>query len=99
MRLIDADNLVEKVERARTFVFAGTGDRLLTDGICDGVIAQINVEPTVDAVPVVRCKDCRYFIDLNCYVSNFLRDSPYVPAIHRTGANDFCSHSERRQAK
>lgn len=60
MRLIDADNLVEKVERARTFVFAGTGDRLFADGICDGVIAQINVEPTVDAVPVVRCKDCPY---------------------------------------
>lgn len=57
MRLIDADNLVEKVERARTFIFAGTGDRLFTDGICDGVLAQINVEPTVDAVPVVRCRE------------------------------------------
>lgn len=48
------------------------------------------------ATELVLCKDCKYFIDLKCYARNFLRGDPYVPEIHMTGANDYCSHGERR---
>ena len=46
MRLIDADALIEEA---------------LTEGAYGYVDAkQIADAPTVDAVPVVRCKDCKY---------------------------------------
>ena len=46
MRLIDADALIEEA---------------LTEGAYGYVDAkQIADAPTIDAVPVVRCKDCKY---------------------------------------
>ena len=46
MRLIDADALIEEA---------------LTEGAYGYVDAlQIAIEPTVDAVKIVRCKDCKY---------------------------------------
>ncbi len=43
MRLIDADAFLERMSRTDRFF---------------GVVYDINDEPTVDAVPVVRCRDC-----------------------------------------
>lgn len=57
---------------------------------------QIMRMPTVDAVPVVRCKDCRYcdyksnVIGCACFRGGFLRN---------TRENDFCSYGERRNKK
>ena len=49
MRLIDADTLIEEA---------------LTEGAYGYVDAkQIADAPTVDAAPVVRCKDCNYSYD------------------------------------
>ena len=47
MRLIDADALMDEAN---------------SDGAYGYVDAkQISEAPTIDAVPVVRCKDCKYF--------------------------------------
>ena len=47
MRLIEADALIEEA---------------LAEGAYGYVdVKQIADAPTVDAVPVVRCKDCKYF--------------------------------------
>ena len=43
MRLIDADAFLERMSHTDRFF---------------GVVYDINDAPTVDAVPVVRCKDC-----------------------------------------
>lgn len=50
----------------------------------------VDAQPTVDAVEVVRCKDCRFIIDRNdgthgCY--RHLVDCK---------VEDFCSYGERR---
>lgn len=43
--------------------------------------------PTVDAVPVVRCKDCKYTGgDFVCYRGVMVQHKP----------EDFCSYGERR---
>ena len=47
-RLIDADALKETIKNER---FSGWGNCLV----------EIDNAPTVDAVPVVRCKDCRWW--------------------------------------
>jgi hypothetical protein len=54
--------------------------------------------PTVDAVEVVRCKDCRHYIqpwqdseERRCSVFNGSYDRPFP-----TEPDDFCSYGERR---
>lgn len=51
--------------------------------------AQRDVEllPTVDAVPVVRCKDCKWYGYYSCEmgVNNWMRDG-----------NGFCDRGERK---
>lgn len=48
--------------------------------------------PTVDAVPVIRCKDCKHYYALNevrgnCSEYNFVEKIPI----------DFCSWAERKE--
>lgn len=55
----------------------------------DGIIQALKKTPTVDAVPVVRCKDCRYL-----YFKDF---SAYCP--HQVGPcwpDGYCIRGERR---
>lgn len=51
-RLIDAENLKGFYEPYKGL-----------DVPCEEVCRQIDSQPTVDAVEVVRCKDCNFFID------------------------------------
>lgn len=70
-RLIDADKL-EKQEywgNERCFDYVDAED--------------IDNAPTVDAVPVVRCKDCRKFKTYSCRMV-------------ASGYDDFCSYGERK---
>lgn len=54
MRLIDADTLKEAVDN-------GWQPDMMVSEIWD----IIDEQPIVDAVPVVRCKDCKYFSGAN----------------------------------
>lgn len=74
MRLIDADALMEKYHKTTVW---------------DSWV-EINAQPTIDAIPVVRCKDCISYepepgTDLGwCPVCSFIR-----------WGDDFCSYGER----
>lgn len=57
--------------------------------------------PTVDAVEVVRCKDCVHYVNLlgnesdyRCSIFSGCYDRPYP-----TEADDFCSYGERREGE
>ena len=53
----------------------------------------IDNTPTVDAVPVVRCKDCKHYENHKLKVyENCVRNERYIPML----PNDFCSYGERR---
>ena len=89
-RLIDGDALKELYEM---------GDELKDYEKVLSVpipVIQQNIKdmPTIDAVPVVRCKDCKYrSYDYDC-VGNHLcekRGNRYY-----CEDNDFCSYGERR---
>ena len=56
MRLIDADALKTKAIKCETFNLYDAPVFLKAVGT-----KEIDRAPTVDAVPVVRCKDCKYF--------------------------------------
>ena len=58
----------------------------------EDVIMMIKTAPTVDAVPVVRCRECKYHEDTSvteyehcCLLSKTVR------------YNDFCSYGERKE--
>lgn len=86
-RLIDADAFLE-----RNKVFA---DRGFIHPIYEDTLREIvDEEPTIDAVPVVRCRECKY-----AYKSSVL---PLVDCGNGKGLVDprpdsFCSYGERKE--
>ena len=97
MRLIDADRLNKPIYAEEDNI---TGSGMSYDEICgynDGIdIAwnKIDQAPTIDAVPVVRCKDCirRYDTD-ECPIC-FLIEGKYY---EYTNENGFCDRGERKE--
>lgn len=58
----------------------------------------INTAPAADVVPVVRCKDCKWFVDNNggewygCKMFQVVRITPE----DAPKPDDFCSYGERK---
>lgn len=53
--------------------------------------------PAVDAVEVVRCKDCKYWSGYGGYCKHF--GSPLGGTVHYPRMEDYCSHGERRDGE
>lgn len=84
MRPIDADALFKEFERTAWY---NNADR---DEIAEEMLLQM---PTIDAVPVVRCKDCKYYeIHRPKVLENCERNGHLIPM----SPDDFCSYGERR---
>ena len=63
MRLIDADALILALETQDYSCAPDTLEDWTPMDMTKAEIADIRKAPTVDAVPVVRCKDCKYYHD------------------------------------
>lgn len=90
MRLIDADVAVENIEEWLNSV----GTALIGKGLSytGELMGCIEDAQTVDAVPVVRCRECRFNIprddgSFGCY-RNFM---------DYHNLEDFCSYGERKK--
>lgn len=95
MRLVDADALVEQVCLDGDCTQCKTG---VNEKVCKwnmfrlkDVIDCLEHAPTIDAVPVVRCKDCKWKADTIgeswCDFHEFTILSD----------DDYCYHGERRR--
>lgn len=84
-RLIDANALIDALPVV-------TEDRKITlyGAVADFMI-MISAMPTVDAVEVVRCKECKHFVAPQGWP---VCDCFYGLAF--ANADDFCSYGERR---
>lgn len=80
-RLIDADELLEWSEIIP----------LTDDGGIDinDFEEKLKTMPTVDAVPVIRCKECKWFGKIGCAVN-------IVDESDKPKENDYCSWAERK---
>lgn len=58
----------------------------------------IEILPAADVAPVVRCKDCEHARDLGFQFGSLVHESWFCiyNGPHTTGANDFCSHGQKR---
>lgn len=79
MRLIDADAL-EDVLHNHGFWYCGETE--YTNGVVDGfslAIDDVKEAPTIEAVQVVRCKDCKYCNGEYeyCYFEIFVKPDGY----------------------
>nr|DAH26026.1 MAG TPA: hypothetical protein [Caudoviricetes sp.] len=91
MRLIDGEELErlfnEQIEQ-------GVG----VIGAFDAFYDALQDTPTVDAVPVVRCKECKWFADNNdgdwfgCWLFQTIQIIPE----DTPKPDDYCSYGERR---
>lgn len=78
------------------------GNHLFSDWETGGVLALIDRQPTVDAVPVVRCKDCRSFIALqhdkrifwDGMCKHWATDSDHIPF---TDSLSFCAYGMEKE--
>ena len=86
-RLIDADALHRKVKMETNPYGKPTID--YESGV--KVLEWIDKAPTIDAVPVVRCKDCKWLYDeMDDYCCRSHR------GLVRICENSFCSYGERK---
>ena len=85
MRLIDAYELSKSVLEWLPSDPCGRpeAERPFETDICVSMLMEIEDAPTIDAVEVVRCKDCKN--RARYAVCDFL------------GEDGFCSHGERRE--
>ena len=99
MRIIDADAL-------------GVGrcsKDILPDAYCagwNGLIELIEKAPTIDAVPVVRCRECKHFrhygktslfINGKNIKAGWCQRRISYDEEYRMTADDFCSYGERKE--
>lgn len=77
MRLIDVDALLNRMQEDPLFDLV---ERY-------GVSGVIEAEPTIDAVPVIRCKDCKYWNGSGKYCDYEMSGLE----------DDFCSWAKRKE--
>ena len=91
MRLIDADSFIADIETENINLYLNglKGTPRPREISLTEVIDRIKEQDTVDAVEVVRCKECRWIAN------------PFCPLYkHPTHSyDDFCSYGERKEAK
>lgn len=94
MRLIDGDVLIEKfnekVDMAECLIDERTAERFAT--FC-ALADAVEESHTVDAVPIVRCKDCKHsYEDLDDLICS------YGPCVDCPVPPDFwCANGRRRE--
>lgn len=88
MRLIDADALAKAFREAAETDDSKDNRTYWSEALISAA-EEADDAPTVDAVEVVRCKDCKWFGDLGCAI-RIVDDSD------KPTENDYCSFAERR---
>ena len=101
MRPIDADAFLKDI------LPAGIGKTIIEYSESD-LGYMIRKRPTIDSVPVVRCRECKYWGDedgkfqrsdgalcARCTVHNYLIDGRHIGWCPTK--NNFCSYGERKE--
>lgn len=88
MRLIDADNILQRVK----------GSTASKEVKCLAEVLIVTA-PTVDAVAVTRRKDCKHCTETADYGGRGLFCAIWGRGWHRVQPDDFCSYGEPREGE
>ena len=95
MRLIDADRVSENIYDNIPAPYEDSREAK------EECLCAIEEAPTIDAVPVVRCKDCMHYL----IVDEFEGGKRYMCKVNRfsyinsDGDMHYCSYGERKEDK
>lgn len=98
MRLIDANQMaVDEFEAYMSAQVQITDDlKWLVNFAAHSKIQKLIADtPTVDAVPVVRCKDCKHY-DMGVCLKIYSDGNVHPEAWQSRRPDDFCSYGERK---
>ena len=87
-RLIDANALVKDLK------FLAKYEDSFRQSVILGVVQTVNAQRTVDAVEVVRCKNCKHRGTDDCIFH--INGEPADEELLRKLDNDFCSYGEQK---
>ena len=89
MRLCDLDEIKIQVKRQYEDCHGYSGNKktIYREAIL-AVRSILHSAKTIDAVPVVRCRECKYRSKAGC---------PIIDANIWMDDDDFCSHGERKE--
>ena len=94
MRPIDADAFLKDI------ITAGIGKTIIEYSESD-IGYMIRKRPTIDAVPVVRCRDCQHWKPTGSKAGNSFSDMEYIGSCEFSKycrrESDFCSYGERKE--
>ena len=93
-RLIDADSLVRNIKKWEKYIGNYEKEIPYNEDIYVSIMMTIEDEPTVDAVPVIRCRDCKHWLtvfDKDIAESGFCNK---YSQLETTKADDYCSRAE-----
>ena len=97
MRLIDVDDVIDFIDMGhlRNPLESCFSER--------DVVCMLESRPTVDAVPVVRCRECKHWKPSGSKAGNSFSDMEYIGGCEFTNycrrESDFCSYGEKRRDK
>lgn len=82
-RLIDADALKAVFEEKSSVAVCGVE-------LCKAIISRIDEVPTIDAVPVIRCRECKWYYrgGATCM---------YWDGENGMRGDDYCSQAKRKE--
>ena len=93
-RLIDADAFLKDI------LTAGIGKTIIEYSESN-IGYMIRKRPTIDAVPVVRCRDCQHWKPTGSKAGNSFSDMEYIGGCEFTNycrsESDFCSYGKRKE--
>lgn len=91
MRLIDADELRAWLVKAGRFLKLQDDKRTASHAI-GKIIDHVDKTPAVDAVPVVQCRECRYYVASGATTSFCIHPG----GMKFTSDSDYCSRGRYR---
>lgn len=108
MRLIDADSLKRTLCKTKCGSdekrCVGWPDSCFQSYRMDMLTLTLDEAPTIDAVPVVRCKDCKYS-GMYCFGDSIekilacltVEEDGFIRAATSVDPDAFCSYGERKE--
>lgn len=91
-RLIDVNAVIRKIQKAHKKIIEKYGSADGADIVIEVIVEFLKKAPSVDAVEVVRCKDCKWWKDFMC--TNVNGADCLV-----MNENWFCASGERREGE
>ena len=92
---LDRSSLVARMKYYEEHTTEGSGEHYAYSA----ALREIRNAPAADVAPVVRCRDCEHARDLGFQFGSLVHESWFCiyNGPHTTGANDFCSHGQKRE--